>query len=155
MLSSSPLSRLDGVAHPPLSLDSHSLSLLSSLSLCNTIVSSMRSLPMTKVTEQSHPKSPSLIVRYVAFVDAASHHKPGCHEPHQHHLRWDMNSYEHVFFYCFLDWIFVPWFVILGLRFESLWLTIWIFVVWSVIGVGHQQQQGQKIEIKIKSVASL
>jgi hypothetical protein len=25
MLSSSPLSRLDGVAHPPLSLDSHSL----------------------------------------------------------------------------------------------------------------------------------
>jgi hypothetical protein len=87
MLSSSPLSRLDGAAHPALSLDYHSLSLLSSLFLCNTIVLSTRSFPMTRVTEQSHPMSPSLMVRYVSFVDAASRHKLGRHEPHQHRLR--------------------------------------------------------------------
>jgi hypothetical protein len=74
-------------------LSSLTLSVCSHLSLCATQSCQdqliIANLPTTRVWEQRH--------------------EPGRHEPHQCRLRWDLSSYEYVFFYCFLDLNLYGW----------------------------------------------
>jgi hypothetical protein len=98
----------------PHTLLSHSLSLLSSLSVCNTIVS--RSIDHCQFANDQGMRTTSW---------TRSPWTPSMPSSVRSELLW----------ICFL---------LLLLRSESLWLTIWIFVVWSAIGIRHQQQKGQK-----------